>query len=235
MKNILAENMLRFGVKNLSESDITKIEKSVLTEAFTDSDGYTYPNIKDAQSLEKFIAVAQNQSSQTPTAAQKLAIQALFANPGTPADGQYNDQILIPYAGGGVGDIASAYFMGLAIRPGIPVQTDIPDNPIIAFNTGINGISVQFKKAFPTANWYKAVLQAVSSAEARKWWATPITFPLSKDPNAPKQTRWKIYADAFMRPYLANVQKYLVFNPAPPKPGAPSTQPTTAKAPVKPQ
>jgi hypothetical protein len=32
MKNILAENMLRFGVKNLSESDITKIEET-LSEA----------------------------------------------------------------------------------------------------------------------------------------------------------------------------------------------------------
>lgn len=32
MKNILAENMLRFGVKNLKESDIKKIEES-LTEA----------------------------------------------------------------------------------------------------------------------------------------------------------------------------------------------------------
>lgn len=33
MKNTLAENMLRFGVKNLSESNIKKIEKSILTEA----------------------------------------------------------------------------------------------------------------------------------------------------------------------------------------------------------
>jgi hypothetical protein len=33
MKNTLAENMLRFGVKNLSESNIKKIEESLLTEA----------------------------------------------------------------------------------------------------------------------------------------------------------------------------------------------------------
>jgi hypothetical protein len=32
MKNKLAENMLRFGVKNLKESDIKKIEESVLNE-----------------------------------------------------------------------------------------------------------------------------------------------------------------------------------------------------------
>lgn len=36
MKNTLAENMLRFGVKNLSESDITKIEESLLTEQTVD-------------------------------------------------------------------------------------------------------------------------------------------------------------------------------------------------------
>jgi hypothetical protein len=32
MKNTLAENMLRFGVKNLKESDIKKIKKSILSE-----------------------------------------------------------------------------------------------------------------------------------------------------------------------------------------------------------
>lgn len=33
MKNTLAENMLRFGVKNLKESDLKKIQKTILTEA----------------------------------------------------------------------------------------------------------------------------------------------------------------------------------------------------------
>ena len=36
MKNILAENMIRFGVKNLQESDIKRIEESLLTEAAVD-------------------------------------------------------------------------------------------------------------------------------------------------------------------------------------------------------
>lgn len=34
MKNILAENLLRFGVKNLKESDKEKLSESLLTEAF---------------------------------------------------------------------------------------------------------------------------------------------------------------------------------------------------------
>ena len=36
MKNTLAENMLRFGVKNLSESNIKKINEVLLTEAIVD-------------------------------------------------------------------------------------------------------------------------------------------------------------------------------------------------------
>jgi hypothetical protein len=36
MKNTLAENMLRFGVKNLKESNVKRIEESLLTEASVD-------------------------------------------------------------------------------------------------------------------------------------------------------------------------------------------------------
>jgi len=45
MKNTLAENMLRFGVKNLKESDIKKIEESVLNEG---TDLTKDPNLKKA-------------------------------------------------------------------------------------------------------------------------------------------------------------------------------------------
>ena len=46
MKNTLAENMLRFGVKNLSESDVKKIEESLLTEG--EIDLMSMPEVKDA-------------------------------------------------------------------------------------------------------------------------------------------------------------------------------------------
>ena len=36
LQNLLAENMLRFGVKNLSESDVKRIEESLLTEGEID-------------------------------------------------------------------------------------------------------------------------------------------------------------------------------------------------------
>jgi hypothetical protein len=56
MKNILAENMLRFGVKNLSNSDVKKInESSLLTENFKGADGITYKlDFKDQAAFEKY-------------------------------------------------------------------------------------------------------------------------------------------------------------------------------------
>ena len=56
MKNILAENMLRFGVKNLSKSDVKKInESSLLTEGFKGADGITYKlNFKDQAAFDSF-------------------------------------------------------------------------------------------------------------------------------------------------------------------------------------
>lgn len=51
MKNTLAENMLRFGVKNLKESDIKKIEESVLNEdVVINGTTYKFP-FKDANHL----------------------------------------------------------------------------------------------------------------------------------------------------------------------------------------
>jgi len=48
MKNILAENMLRFGVKNLQESDIKKIEESSLNEVFSGTFEQAFPDYKAA-------------------------------------------------------------------------------------------------------------------------------------------------------------------------------------------
>jgi hypothetical protein len=56
MKNTLAENMLRFGVKNLSNSDVKKInESSLLTEGFKGQDGITYAlNFKDQAAFDTY-------------------------------------------------------------------------------------------------------------------------------------------------------------------------------------
>ena len=56
MKNTLAENMLRFGVKNLSKSDVKKInESSLLTEGFKGIDGITYKlDFKDQAAFDTY-------------------------------------------------------------------------------------------------------------------------------------------------------------------------------------
>jgi hypothetical protein len=52
--------MLRFGVKNLSESNIKKINESLLTEDFANpEDGLTYKlNFKNVQAFNSFILPA---------------------------------------------------------------------------------------------------------------------------------------------------------------------------------
>jgi hypothetical protein len=64
MKNKLAENMLRFGVKNLKADDVKKIEESVLTEAFKDEmTGITWQlNFKNQDALNNFISPSVAQS-----------------------------------------------------------------------------------------------------------------------------------------------------------------------------
>ena len=66
MKNTLAENMLRFGVKNLKAEDVKKIEESVLEEAFQDPinpTNITYAlNFKDDVSLNKYFQANIGQS-----------------------------------------------------------------------------------------------------------------------------------------------------------------------------
>lgn len=56
MKNTLAENMLRFGSKNLSESNRKNLKR--LTESFVSSNGITYAsNFKDQASFDKYVLV----------------------------------------------------------------------------------------------------------------------------------------------------------------------------------
>ena len=68
MKNTLAENMLRFGVKNLSESNIKKINESLLTEDFANpEDGLTYKlNFKNVQAFNSFILPADRPNGALP-------------------------------------------------------------------------------------------------------------------------------------------------------------------------
>lgn len=82
MKNTLAENMLRFGTKNLSDSAKRKlvfesimqtinehglqsdVRRSLLTESFKSADGITYQsNFKDQASFDKYVTFVQPAST----------------------------------------------------------------------------------------------------------------------------------------------------------------------------
>ena len=70
MKNKLAENMLRFGVKNLSESNIKNINEALLTEA-------TIINLKGDPRLPKVaksLGTQWNNEVKLPAAAMGAAV-----------------------------------------------------------------------------------------------------------------------------------------------------------------
>ncbi len=54
MKNTLAENMLRFGVKNLKESDVKRIEEAKLDEIVIDGVEWKYP-FKDMNQVTDYM------------------------------------------------------------------------------------------------------------------------------------------------------------------------------------
>ena len=54
MKNTLAENMLRFGVKNLKESDVKRIEEAKLDEIMIDGVNWKYP-FKDMNQVAEYM------------------------------------------------------------------------------------------------------------------------------------------------------------------------------------
>ncbi len=56
MKNTLAENMLRFGVKNLKESDVKRIEEAKLDEIMLKGIDWKYP-FKDEAQLDAYMSL----------------------------------------------------------------------------------------------------------------------------------------------------------------------------------
>ncbi len=62
MKNTLAENMLRFGVKNLKESDIKRIEEAKLDEIMLSGVEWKYPFTNQGQ-LDNYMTLMKFNSS----------------------------------------------------------------------------------------------------------------------------------------------------------------------------
>lgn len=93
MKNKLAENMLRFGVKNLTESNIKNINKSLLTEAI---------NLKGDPRLPKVAKPLADQWNKGVTLPAAVMGQYIFVMPrtgGTPSFGSWNSGIVLQFWG----------------------------------------------------------------------------------------------------------------------------------------
>jgi hypothetical protein len=103
MKNKLAENMLRFGVKNLQESDIKKIEEAVLNEVNINGVEYKYP-FKDETQLGSY----QSLMKVNPT----LAMKSVGIGNYDPAASDF------PTAIGAINEVLVPYVAKAGILPG---------------------------------------------------------------------------------------------------------------------
>lgn len=227
MKNILAENMLRFGVKNLKESDIRKIEESLLTEAFTDKNGIVWPLFKDQKSVDIFndiVPIYPNNSA---------VYSAVFG----PAQDQYGKDN--PFGGSASamkrmgtnipGVFAWTFWHCQALTPSRTAFV-IPSTMATAFTT-------TFKPGIQKTNQYNnslnlgykptEVYEAMLNPENIKWWDSVIEFP-----KGTRVTRWQLFSQTYLQPNLAKLQT-LVVKPVAPAAAKPAMTPGAKPVPGK--
>jgi len=216
MKNILAENMLRFGVKNLSESDVKNIEESVLTEAFTDSNGIVWPHFKDQKTKDAF---DDNAISSTDAAQGTYAAIFGDASIGKKRLGTDN---------GGTMKFEWAFWFCQALDPNrsaLYIPTDFSNVATGIFKPGIQKAN-QYNSVI-RGNWSPAtVYEAVSSPDSIKWWNTNIEFP-----KGTTITRWKLFSQSYLAPSLVKLKPFFEKSAAPAA-AKPAMNPQ-ATAPVK--
>ena len=222
MKNILAENMLRFGVKNLSESDITKIVET-LSEA---------PNT----GYQPYADVNPN--------AWKWKDQASFEN-----NGPTTYPVTLPDAKKAAADVygtwcterrtgsAAGY---IVLREDIKIRTQ----ELAWALSEIMQAQGQYDATLPMYKNFKNVLNASMTVSQRlkriKGGDTAVPLSMIGNPDTKitsdhmTQQQWEATLGLIAPAINAVIAKYIIKPVATtPKPGAPGTQPTTAKAPVK--
>lgn len=218
MKNILAENMLRFGVKNLSESDITKIEETILTEAFTDQYGIVWPWFKDQTSVDALNNIALERAP-----SNTVAYGAIFGQAGaTEAKKRMGSEFTTGFQW--------AFWNALALNPNIPAIIPTSMAAVVGnvFKNSITKLN-QYNSIKKTAIPPSTIWEAISNPENIKWWDSPIEFPAG---SKKMMTRWQVFSQNYLAAALPKV-KALYVTPAA-KPATPGMQPSTAKTTVKP-
>jgi hypothetical protein len=219
MKNILAENMLRFGVKNLSELDIKNIEESVLTEAFTDPNGIVWPWFKDQKSVDALNNIALQRPS-----ADTGAYGVIFGQAGA---AEAKKRMGTEYSTG----FQWAFWNALALNPNMPAIIPTSMAAVVGnvFKNSITKLN-QYNAIKKTAIPPSYIWEAISNPENIKWWDSPVEFPVG---SKKMMTRWQIFSQNYLAASLPKVKALYVTPTA--KPATPTMQPGTAKAPVKPQ
>jgi hypothetical protein len=218
MKNILAENMLRFGVKNLSESDITKIEET-LTEA-------------PAAPIQPYAAVNPNSWKFKDDAAWTAVVSpasygVLRLDAKKAADGVYGPWAweLIPSTGGrhqmNPNALERARFIAEALASIMNAQGRY--NPL-AYKDFANVL----KSSYSVSNMLKSKLGGDHSVPLETIGnpAVGVSDQINTRGEKMSQQQWEATLDLIANPILAVINKYVV--PAAPKPAAPGT-PAPAK------
>jgi hypothetical protein len=198
MKNKLAENMLRFGVKNLKAEDVKKIEDSVLTEGYTDPNtGITWGlDFKDEASLNNFIAPVANTESK------------LFKGyNGMPSSAQ----------------ITFAYWAALALLGIKPSRMGNNPEFKMVLNNLTKASSLSQNQILRQRGFkYAEVLESFNNPAAVKWWNDTMIDP--KNPKMPI-TRWGYFFREYILPDNAMKTALLSTSPmAPTSPAVPSKQ-----------
>jgi hypothetical protein len=231
MKNILAENMLRFGVKNLKESDIKKIEESLLTEAFTDKNGQVWPLFKDQKSVDMLnnIAIDIVDSSNSPI------YTAVFG----PAQDQYGKDN--PNGGSAsanlrMGTNSPAEFIWIywhiqaltPTRTAFSIPRDMSDVMRTTFNSVGYAKTENYVRNIGSSYSVIDVKDALLNPDNIKWWNTLIEYPKGTK----NLTRWQLFSQTYLQPGLAKLQP-LVVKPTAPVAATPGMTPGAKSVPGK--
>ena len=207
MKNTLAENMLRFGVKNLSESDIKKIEESVLNEVFKDANLYPWPHFNNQQQVDAFRDIAL-----TPLQGNGPIWQAIFGQ-GSPNAKVDEPTVLTNLGAAGPSSFAGVFWFAQALNPNsqgfaIPNSMEQAAAMMRRGKTALKNWNTNFNSQ------NLPVDQVQTAVDGRiKWWDELIEFPIGSGKRT--QTRWQLFSSTYLRPTLPKLQPLFVKATAP--------------------
>jgi hypothetical protein len=222
MKNILAENMLRFGAKNLKESDVKRIERAVLSETFRDKDGIIWPNCADQAAADNITAILEKIPNVT-----GLVGKTIFGGDGVTT---LNATTVLQYTGATTLEFNLALCYSLVMDPNYktPVLSSYMTN-IVKMMSAAKGNMERLSQVGSTVqfNWIE-IFGTLYKSETQKWWDTEIMFKTTPTAQPERISRWSLYKRTFLDPTTKQLAPFLTKS-TPAKPGAPSVQPNSTK------